>query len=334
VAKNTVWDISGGVFHFESSFLLPIVSSLILCLSIPILDTAHVIFARLCQRKNPFSADQNHLHHALLRLGFSHSQSVWMVYFATFVFGVFACLAVAYPSNVLSAFSLILIFVLFFMIFFFSRGTLGQFLKSRQKFFLGIRFLNASQAQGVAFFQAWERLNRALVYLVVLITPFFVGNVPQPLIHLGILMFVVLGGSFIFMKKQGFLEIFLLVVGITVVLLANNAEPLVLNMMDTTQNLNSVYNGVFILLGVSSFLQFLFTFRKKDLVITPTDFLLLSVPFFLLFLPAEIFYAKTVAVKSLILFFAIRTLHQHQPQFLRRLHVLCLGALGWLVFSG
>lgn len=44
-------------------------------LFIPIFDTARVIVIRLLQKKSPFEADRNHMHHVLLDCGLSHKQT-------------------------------------------------------------------------------------------------------------------------------------------------------------------------------------------------------------------------------------------------------------------
>lgn len=44
-------------------------------LIVPIIDTISVIIIRLSKRKSPFSADKNHIHHRVLRLGFSHVET-------------------------------------------------------------------------------------------------------------------------------------------------------------------------------------------------------------------------------------------------------------------
>jgi UDP-N-acetylmuramyl pentapeptide phosphotransferase/UDP-N-acetylglucosamine-1-phosphate transferase len=44
-------------------------------LIIPVFDTLRIFVLRLLQKKSPFAADRNHIHHRLLDLGFSHLQS-------------------------------------------------------------------------------------------------------------------------------------------------------------------------------------------------------------------------------------------------------------------
>ncbi len=58
-------------YRFMSS-----VSTCFAIMIIPLLDTIRVFIIRVSQRKSPFQADKNHLHHELIRLGMSHSSAV------------------------------------------------------------------------------------------------------------------------------------------------------------------------------------------------------------------------------------------------------------------
>jgi UDP-GlcNAc:undecaprenyl-phosphate GlcNAc-1-phosphate transferase len=49
-------------------------------IGIPIIDTTMVIFERLRQRRSIFRADNNHIHHKLLKMGLRHSESVIVIY--------------------------------------------------------------------------------------------------------------------------------------------------------------------------------------------------------------------------------------------------------------
>jgi UDP-GlcNAc:undecaprenyl-phosphate GlcNAc-1-phosphate transferase len=49
-------------------------------LGFPILDTLIVMTERLMRGASPFKADQNHLHHKLMRLGLYHSEAVFAAY--------------------------------------------------------------------------------------------------------------------------------------------------------------------------------------------------------------------------------------------------------------
>lgn len=76
-----------GVFktHAILSFLAPIA-----VFALPIFDTANAFTRRILKRKSPFSPDKNHLHHKLIKAGFSHRQSVYIIYAICAVFGLAA----------------------------------------------------------------------------------------------------------------------------------------------------------------------------------------------------------------------------------------------------
>lgn len=58
-----------GIFHSQSA-----PSVMIALLAIPLFDTMRVMAARIRKHKSPFTADKNHLHHLLLRIGLPHVQ--------------------------------------------------------------------------------------------------------------------------------------------------------------------------------------------------------------------------------------------------------------------
>lgn len=61
-------------YHLQSA---PVVAVAILIL--PIVDTLNVIIIRLCNKKSPFDADKNHIHHKLLKLNLTHRRSSFYI---------------------------------------------------------------------------------------------------------------------------------------------------------------------------------------------------------------------------------------------------------------
>lgn len=61
-------------YHLESA---PIIAVAILIL--PIVDTLNVIIVRLWNKKSPFEADKNHIHHKLLKLNLTHRRSSFYI---------------------------------------------------------------------------------------------------------------------------------------------------------------------------------------------------------------------------------------------------------------
>lgn len=61
-------------YHLKSA---PAIAVAILIL--PIVDTLNVIIIRLANKKSPFEADKNHIHHKLLALGLTHRRSTFYI---------------------------------------------------------------------------------------------------------------------------------------------------------------------------------------------------------------------------------------------------------------
>jgi UDP-N-acetylmuramyl pentapeptide phosphotransferase/UDP-N-acetylglucosamine-1-phosphate transferase len=53
---------------------------LLAILSYPLFDLLRVFVVRMMQKKNPFLADSNHIHHRLLRLGLNHKQATFLLF--------------------------------------------------------------------------------------------------------------------------------------------------------------------------------------------------------------------------------------------------------------
>ena len=67
-ANNTLPEVSR--YKFNGS-----ISTAICIIIIPLIDTLRIILLRLYKRKSPFSPDKSHVHHAIMRLGFTHSKT-------------------------------------------------------------------------------------------------------------------------------------------------------------------------------------------------------------------------------------------------------------------
>ena len=61
-------------------------------LIVPLFDTLRVFLIRMLRKRSPFAADKNHLHHCLLKLGFSHVQAMLIIVFVNICFIVLALL--------------------------------------------------------------------------------------------------------------------------------------------------------------------------------------------------------------------------------------------------
>ena len=73
---------------------------------IPLFDTFRVFALRVFKRQSPFLADRNHIHHRILRLGFTHTQTTLLLAITNLVF-IYIALSLSNWGN----------FILIFMLF-------------------------------------------------------------------------------------------------------------------------------------------------------------------------------------------------------------------------
>ncbi len=313
---------------------IPIIS-IVLCLSIPIFDTAHVILLRLFEGKNPMKPDKRHFHHSLMKIGFTHSQSVITVYFLMLFFGILGILPVAYPQYNLGWTPFIGIILLVLCITLSVKLTEG-FITNLAGYKL---FLASQKTTGprISFvLKYWEHLNRYTIYCILLATPFLAGVAPKNVALAAAAMCFVMICTVFIKKSDSFFESFIIAISTTILLIANNSNIIWIEIFNNKYNLQEAYNVLFIWLLVSTLLFFIVTFKRKYLVIAPTDFLLAILPLILLLLPVEIqneYKLNIIALRSLVLFAALRTLSKRHGSFFYKVHFICIIALGWIVLT-
>lgn len=82
-------------------------------LSYPLLDTLRIFIYRMIHGRSPFAADNNHLHHRLLKLGLNHVQTVGVIYL--FNLGLIAFTVFFTHTNTSFTFLLLFAIVMTFM---------------------------------------------------------------------------------------------------------------------------------------------------------------------------------------------------------------------------
>ncbi len=87
------------------SFVIPVI-----VLAIPIFDTLFAILRRASNKQGIMMADNKHIHYQLLDAGFSHRQTVLIIYGFSFIFGV---LAIVFTEASFLVSALVTLFVLF-----------------------------------------------------------------------------------------------------------------------------------------------------------------------------------------------------------------------------
>ncbi|WP_342553061.1 MraY family glycosyltransferase [Paenibacillus sp. FSL R7-0652] len=108
------------------SFITPLI-----IIGVPLSDTLFAIIRRAVQRKPIFSPDKGHLHHCLRELGFSHRQTVLIIYGIAAFFGV---LAIIQSSAAMFEANWVTFVVICIMMFFLQVGAevIGLVSKTRK----------------------------------------------------------------------------------------------------------------------------------------------------------------------------------------------------------
>ncbi|MCG8672703.1 MAG: undecaprenyl/decaprenyl-phosphate alpha-N-acetylglucosaminyl 1-phosphate transferase [Pseudomonadales bacterium] len=114
----------------------------LLILGLPLVDTITVMGNRILSGKSPFSPDKNHLHHRLLKLGFSHYETVVILYLTQALFVVSAFFT-AYspdwiPASLFIGYSVTIVLMLSLLesrrYSFQERGVIRVYIKERVQF--------------------------------------------------------------------------------------------------------------------------------------------------------------------------------------------------------
>ena len=96
------------LYTIKYPFTAQLVLGSIFIFAFPVLDISYTIFRRLFKGVPIFKADQGHIHHVLLSLGFSIRKTVIIIYFANifFVFLAVILLAIDLPARYIFLFSI------------------------------------------------------------------------------------------------------------------------------------------------------------------------------------------------------------------------------------
>jgi UDP-GlcNAc:undecaprenyl-phosphate GlcNAc-1-phosphate transferase len=273
--------------------LLPLI-----ILGFPVLDTLTVMGERIVHGRSPFSADKNHFHHRLMRMGLYHSESVIVIYFLQAGLIVSAYLLRFHSER------LLLVSYLFFaalvLAFFYWAGARGWRLKRFDFIELVVKGrLRALRGRRLFIKTAFRAVSWGVPALLISIC-FVPAEVPlfYSVISAGFLVLLCL----VWLIRKSWLKP-ALVVSIYLFI------PMAVYLGDT--GTASWMKGMPMLLYQLSYLVFVFfilmtlrfTHRMKGFRATPMDFLVLLFPVVFLVLPDLRDLYGVMAVKIMILYF-------------------------------
>lgn len=93
------------------------VATVLIVLGFPLLDALWTVLRRLLRRQSPFRGDMDHLHHRMLRAGYSQRQVVLVMYTASASFGLMALYLTSFQKMIAVGaivFSMLLLSILLF----------------------------------------------------------------------------------------------------------------------------------------------------------------------------------------------------------------------------
>ena len=120
----------------QNSLITPVTPLLVL--AVPVVDTVTVMTKRLMKRKNPFHADKRHLHHILLKMGYSNRQTATIIILLS---AIFCSIAIAGSLLKIPEYCLFFFFMAYFVVSFTASFFIKKLVKNRAK--LLIHFNNA-----------------------------------------------------------------------------------------------------------------------------------------------------------------------------------------------
>lgn len=303
----------------------------LIILGFPVLDTLTVMSERLAEGRPPFVADKNHFHHKLMRLGFFHTEAVFIIYILQAFLVTCALLFRFYSEWFLLTGYLICSGLILSSFFIADRShwkfkrydLLDTFIKGN------LRKLKEKNILIKVFF----RTTCAAVPAVLLFSCFLPEDVPK---YLSFFAMAFLGVILLsrFARKEwmaGTLQvtIYLLIPFVIYLSEANMATWM-------NAQLRQLYNFSFIALAFFVILTVKFSKRKKGFKTNPMDFLILFIALMIPNLPGQIqtYHMGLMTAKIIVLFFSCEVLMKELREEPDRQGLITIAALGIIVVRG
>ena len=131
----------------QNSLITPVTPLLVL--AVPIVDTVTVMTRRVMKGKNPFHADKRHLHHILLKMGYSKRQTATIIILLS---ALFSSIAIAGSLLKIPEYYLFFFFMAYFAAYFTASFFIKKLVKNRAKLLIHFNFrtptpLNSENSQ-------------------------------------------------------------------------------------------------------------------------------------------------------------------------------------------
>lgn len=217
----------------------------VILLGVPIVDTLKVMVVRLIDRKSPFLADSNHLHHVILQNNIRHKTTVFIIQSFTLIYVGSAFYYIKYSKTVaIVAFiiaSLVLIFV----------KPLLKLVLHKPAFMNSLRVITNFPDELVAFYKKYFVPVSTLIMLVLFVTllPGKTEIGPQIILLLIIITLLLLSVSFYQnLQTKLFSDVYVLINILVFISLTNLSIPLISDLQVDSNITQKTAQGSFVLL--------------------------------------------------------------------------------------
>lgn len=295
----------------------------IMLISIPIFDTIHVMYRRQQQNKSITTADRNHFHYQLMDIGFSHPESVKIIFLLTMISCAIGAMPFIFPAQYIWFLWPVGILFICLCIFITHKLPKDYFFRFREK-------ARKKQYQ-LAIYKKNKQLtityiiNSLLKYTLItlfILPSFFTSHLPQ---FMGIISLIaatiLLITLFIDQNKMHDYLIFITLCCCLILLIDNNYYRFILKVMSTTYDITWIYNILFVIVLILAGIKFLYDIRARYFKTSILDFFIFMLPLLITIMPSNFidqFHLKSVSMKFMIIFFAIKVLVIRKSKHNRR----------------
>lgn len=294
-------------------------------LGLPFLDTLGVTAQRLAEGRSPFIGDRAHIHHKLLRFGFTHYEAVTVIYMIqagmlglTYVLRWQSDLLIL-PLYLMIAGSVLMLFIAA------GRGLLPNFTSQSGHFLSNVAVTRLMNGPWLTALPMQFLAVTVPCFLVVLV--FVPSNVPTDVGYLSIVLFgIVLFGLSCSPRVAPYFVRGGLYVGTTFLLYVYDASR-----ASTLSTVTMAHNAFFVVVAVMVVLSLRFN-QENRFQTTPLDYLMVFLAVTFPLLPevsADLSHLGGLAAKLMVLFFSFELLLHAFSTRVRQLGLISL----WILFG-
>ena len=296
----------------------------LLIMGIPVIDTLSVMIQRISRGRSPFTADKNHLHYKIMKLGFYHSESVLFLYL---IHGTFICVGFIFRDT--TPWILLGSYVLLsgtLMISIFVAENKGWKIKRYDYIDRVIKGrLRVLKEENIIIKHSFKAVEIGFIFLLI-----FSCFLPRhihiyfSLSSLIMIIMILLAWQF---RRDWTTSIIEISVFLMIPFLVYLSEKDVAYLMDTTLGKAYAYSFGVLIFFVLVTLKFT---RRKGFKTTPMDFLIVFVALVVPYLPDEKirdWQMGLVAAKIVVLFFTFEVLKGELRMDTKKLGFATIAAL-------